>query len=269
MGLFWSLARKIFEETLMTDIENSIISTKQGFEQSFYSGDFYNKQTQDEHHLKNILDFLPLKADMKILDLGAGSGYLSFPIAKKNPTISIIGLDIVEKALEVNRFKAKKENIRNIRFVSYNGIDFPFVDSEFDMVISRYALHHFPDIHKSIFEVSRIIKQGGFLFISDPTPNANDICRFVDEYMQLKKDGHIKFYTKDEWLQICGKYGLQFKKSFESKIRFPRKKDTAYGFDELLKRHDKKIVEGYELEVAGDEIYITEQVNNILFYKRL
>lgn len=55
------------------------------------------------------------------------------------------------------------------------------------MVISRYALHHFPDIQKSISEVSRVIKPEGFLFISDPTPNVNDTSRFVDEYMQLKK----------------------------------------------------------------------------------
>ncbi len=64
------------------NIEYSIMATKQGFEYSFSSGDFYNKQTQDEHHLKNILDFLPLNADMKILDLGTGSGYLAVPIAK-------------------------------------------------------------------------------------------------------------------------------------------------------------------------------------------
>lgn len=83
---------------------------------------------------------------MKILDLGTGSGYLSFPIAQKYPDISIIGLDIVEKALESNRIKAKKEDIRNISFITYNGLDFPFADNEFDMVISRYALHHFPDI---------------------------------------------------------------------------------------------------------------------------
>ncbi len=244
------------------------MATKQGFENSFSSGDFYNKQTQDEQHLKNILDFLPINADMKILDLGTGSGYLSFPIAKKYSNISVIGLDIVEKALEVNRFRAKEEQIRNISFITYNGIEFPFSDSEFDMVISRYALHHFPDIQKSISEVSRVLKRGGFLFVSDPTPNANDTSRFVDGYMQLKKDGHIKFYTKEEWLQICGKYGLQFKKSFDSTIRFPKKKDTAYGFDELLKKHDKEIVESYELEVMGNEIYITEQVNNILFCKR-
>ena len=244
------------------------MATKQGFENSFSSGDFYNKQTQDEQHLKNILDFLPINADMKILDLGTGSGYLSFPIAKKYSNISVIGLDIVEKALEVNRFRAKEEQIRNISFITYNGIEFPFSDSEFDMVISRYALHHFPDIQKSISEVSQVLKRGGFLFVSDPTPNANDTSRFVDGYMQLKKDGHIKFYTKEEWLQICGKYGLQFKKSFDSTIRFPKKKDTAYGFDELLKKHDKEIVESYELEVMGNEIYITEQVNNILFCKR-
>lgn len=135
------------------------------------------------------------------------------------------------------------------------------------MVISRYALHHFPDIQKSISEVSRVIKSEGFLFISDPTPNVNDTSRFVDEYMQLKKDGHIKFYTKDEWKQICEKNGLQMKESFDSVIRFPKKKDTAYGFDELLEKHDKEIIESYDLEVAGNEIYITEQVNNILFCK--
>lgn len=176
-------------------------------------------------------------------------------------------MDIVEKALEVNRIKAEKENIGNISFISYKGIDLPFADNEFDMVVSRYALHHFPDIHKSISEVSRVLKQEGLLFISDPTPNVNDAVRFVDEYMRLKKDGHIKFYTKDEWLQICDKYGLHYMKSFDSAIRFPKKKATAYGFDELLKKYDKEIIESYEFEVIEDEIYVTEQVNNILFYK--
>ncbi len=250
------------------NIEESIIATKRGFEDSFSSGKFYNKQTQDELHQKNILDFLPFENGMKILDLGTGSGYLSFPIARTYPDISITGLDIVEKALEANRDKAKAEKMGNISFVTYDGIDFPFHDCEFDMVITRYALHHFPDIQKSMSEISRVIKQGGFFFVSDPTPNVCDTSRFIDEYMQLKKDGHIKFYTKDEWQQICEKYGLQYVKAFNSMIRFPKKKDTAYGFDELIKKHDKRIVESYELEVLKNEIYVTEQVNNILFYKR-
>ena len=58
-----------------------------------------------------------------------------------------------KKALEVNRSRAKEENIRNISFTSYDGINVPFEDSEFDMVISRYALHHFPNIQKSILRL--------------------------------------------------------------------------------------------------------------------
>ena len=57
--------------------------------------------------------------------------------------------------------------------------------------------------------------------------------------MQLKKDGHIKFYTKDEWLQICKGYNMKFVSGFDSKIRFPKKKNTAQGFEEVLARHDK------------------------------
>lgn len=214
----------MMNQVILMDIKKSIIAVKQGFEESFAQGDFYNKQTQDEQHLKTILEFLPIKSGMKIMDLGIGSGYLAFPVAKKYPDALITGLDIVEKALAVNRMKAEDEGIRNISFVTYDGINFPFDDDEFDMIISRYALHHFPDIQNSILEISRVIKSGGFFFVSDPAPKDNDTSRFVDEYMQLKKDGHIKFYTKIEWKKMCEKAGFVLTKSFESSIRFPKKR---------------------------------------------
>lgn len=249
------------------NIQESINQTKTEFEKSFAAGDFYNKQTQDNKHLEQILNFLPLKSNMKILDLGTGSGYLSFEIAKKHPNIQVTGLDIVEKALEANRKKAEQLNIKNIEFISYGGADFPLKENEFDMVVSRYALHHFPQIKDSIAEVSRVLKPDGHFFVSDPTPNNDDIHRFVDAYMQLKKDGHIKFYTLTEWIDMCKACSLQFEGSFESSIRFPKLKDTAYGFDELLQKYDKDIIAGYELEIIGNEIYVTEKVNNVLFCK--
>lgn len=249
------------------NIKESISATKKEFEKSFAVGEFYNKQTQDEQHLNAIMEFLPIKSGMKILDLGTGSGYLAFAIAKKHSDVTMVGLDIVENALENNRKRAEEAGIGNLNFVTYDGSDFPFAEQEFDMVISRYALHHFPEIHASISEVSRVLKPKGHFFVSDPTPNENDLNRFVDAYMQLKKDGHIKFYTQEEWKEICEKCGLRLKSSFDSSIRFPKKKSTAYGFDELLKKYDKDVVASYELEIIGDEIYVTEQVNNLLFAK--
>ena len=82
------------------DIKASIEDTRKGFEESFATGwTFYNRQTQDTEHLEKILSFIGVKEGMKILDLGTGSGYLAFPIAKNNPGCEVIGLDIVSGAL--------------------------------------------------------------------------------------------------------------------------------------------------------------------------
>ncbi len=249
------------------NIKESINDTRKGFEESFATGDFYNRQTQDSDHLKRILEFVNINEGMKILDLGTGSGYLSFPIAKNNPGCDVIGLDIVNAALEANRTRADVDGIKNLSFVSYDGIDFPFEAKSFDLVVTRYSLHHFPDIEHSIGEVSRVLKSGGRLFISDPCPNECDTERFVDDYMRLKKDGHIKFYTKDEWTDICSRHGLDIVDSFDSSIRFPKKKDTAYGYEEVLRKHDKAVIESYDLAETETELFLTEQVNNILFKK--
>lgn len=245
----------------------SIDATKNSFEESFKEKEFYNKQTQDEIHLRDILKFVEINPRMKVLDLGCGSGYLTFPMAKENPEANILGLDIVAKTLETNAAQAEKDSLCNLEFRSYDGIIFPFEDESFDLIVTRYALHHFPDIEQSMKEIARVLTPGGKLFISDPRPNECDITRFVDDYMQLKKDGHIKFYTKDEWLEICGKCGLSVIKSFDSQIRFPKKKSTAIGFDEVIEKHDRKIIDSYELFETEEEIWVTEQVNNILFCK--
>ena len=85
------------------NIKESINDTRKGFEESFATGDFYNRQTQDSEHLNRILEFVKISEGMRILDLGTGSGYLSFPIAKNNPDCDVIGMDIVNTALESSR----------------------------------------------------------------------------------------------------------------------------------------------------------------------
>lgn len=245
----------------------SLDATKKSFEESFKENNFYNKQTQDETHLRDILKFIEIKPQMKVLDLGCGSGYLTFPMAEENPEANILGLDIVTKTLENNAAQAKKDFLYNLEFKSYDGFKFPCADESFDLIVTRYALHHFPDIEQSMKEIARVLTPGGKLFISDPRPNECDITRFVDDYMQLKKDGHIKFYTKDEWIEICGKCGLSVIKSFDSLICFPRKKSLSIGFDEVMKKHNRMIIDSYELYETEEEIWVTEQVNNIIFCK--
>ena len=61
------------------------------------------------------------------------------------------------------------------------------------------------------------------MFVSDPCPNDCDTERFADDFMRLKKDGHIRFYTKAEWVAICGRHGLRYADGFDGIVRLPRK----------------------------------------------
>ena len=175
------------------DSYESIESTKKGFEESFKTGIFYNKQTQDQKHLELILNFLNISPGMNVLDLGTGTGYLAFPIA---------GIILRQKLQEITD-----------------------------------AFH----------EIHRVLK-----------PNGN---------MQIKKDGHIKFYTKEEWLKLGELTGFHYTDGFESHIRFPKKKKDAPEFDQIVHRFDPQVTAGYDIEITKDEIWITEKVNNLLFHK--
>ena len=45
-------------------IKESIDDTRKGFEESFATGDFYNRQTQDSDHLEKILGFVKISKGM-------------------------------------------------------------------------------------------------------------------------------------------------------------------------------------------------------------
>jgi ubiquinone/menaquinone biosynthesis C-methylase UbiE len=243
----------------------SIKKTIAGFEESFFDGSYYNRQTRDADHLNMILEKLDIKSGQKILDLGTGSGYLAFALSGRHKDCGITGLDIVKKTMKKNTIKAGELGLTNLEFIGYDGAAFPFEDNLFDIVVTRYALHHFPDINLCFREISRVLKPGGQLFISDPTPNKEDTTGFVDRYMQMKDDGHIKFYTEKEFTSLGESVGLSRRSMISTEIRFPRKNDRSYS--ELLGKTDKRVTDSYKIEVSGDEIFISERVLNISFVK--
>ena len=247
------------------NIEERINTVKKGFEASFKEEKLYNKQTKDEKHLSLILNLIKLNKNEIVLDLGTGSGYLAFAIAKENPSNKVIGLDIVENTLKRNSEKAKQQNLSNLQFVAYDGIKLPFKDESIDVIYSRYALHHFPDIHYTFSELKRVLKPKGRIVLSDPTPNDNDKSGFVDEYMKKKTDGHVKFYTKTEFEELAKENKFKIILNVMSEIRFPRESVDVY--TDLLIEFDKEIVDGYNIQIIQDQIYITEKVINIVMEK--
>lgn len=100
-----------------------------------------------------------------VLDLGSGTGYLSIEIAKNRPDVTVCGIDLSKKMVDIARRHAR--GVRNVRFIYGNAARLPFEDNSVDFVVSTGSLHHWKHPVAAFNECYRVLKAGGEGWIYD------------------------------------------------------------------------------------------------------
>lgn len=183
---------------------------------------------KDDKHLSVLLQLLEDENYSNILDIGTGTGYLAFPLSKQFSMATVYGLDIAENIIEKNVALAKEKEITNLRFLAYDGLNYPFNQSSFDLIVTRYAFHHFPDVTNAIQQMNKLLKNGGKVLVSDPLKNEKDVSSIIDSFMDIKKDGHIQFYTVKELEKLFFENGFRKANQVITDMKFPFAKKDEY-----------------------------------------
>lgn len=107
----------------------------------------------------------------RVLDLACGPATQLVQVAKLNPEISFVGVDLSETMLEAAKSYASAEGCANVEFRQGDITSFDHIaDGSVDGVISTMALHHLPTIDhlRGCFrEISRVLRPGGALYLVD------------------------------------------------------------------------------------------------------
>ncbi len=113
---------------------------------------------------KGIIENVPIKSDMKVLDFGCGTGLLSFFIL---PYIKeVIGVDSSLKMVEVFNKKAKDNNIENAKAYHFD-LEKEKLKEDFDLIVSSMVFHHIEDIEKILKSLYYHLKDSGYIAIAD------------------------------------------------------------------------------------------------------
>ena len=98
------------------------------------------------------------------LDVGSGTGFLSFELAARGHRVT--GVDFAPAMVAQARRKAAERGVA-ARFEEADAEQLPFARTSFDLVISRHLLWTLPHPEAAIDEWIRILRPGGRLVVVD------------------------------------------------------------------------------------------------------
>jgi ubiquinone/menaquinone biosynthesis C-methylase UbiE len=122
--------------------------------------------SNEDRILRNLGRVMELRGK-KILEIGAGTGRDSFPLAREGA--SVIQLDYAENSLLILKQLAQREHLQT-HIVGGNTFQLPFKDETFDAVFHQGLLEHFrkPYAERLLKENVRVLKRGGYLLVDVP-----------------------------------------------------------------------------------------------------
>src|SRR2546423_1388998 len=114
-----------------------------------------------------LLDRVQVRPGMRCLDLGCGSGGVTFDLARRvGPDGHVVGIDMDEVKLALGREAAGDAGIRNVELRLANVYDF-HEPGGFDLVYCRFLLQHLARPVEVLQNMWEAVRPGGGIVLED------------------------------------------------------------------------------------------------------
>ena len=117
-----------------------------------------------EEEPKKLLDALKLKPGDVVADIGAGSGYLSFPIAPRvGPKGKVLAVDIQPQMLKLIRKRMEATKVSNVEPIEGTATDPQLPENTVDLILMVDVYHEFEFPWEMTTAMIKALKPGGRL----------------------------------------------------------------------------------------------------------
>ncbi len=185
-------------------------------------------QLLEEHH--------PRALTGRVMDAGAGTGYLAATLSKYSAIEEVYCLEITEAATErlIPRCLELSQAVTSKIKIVQGTYDYIPLTDHFDTVFCFGSLHHSTNLLSSLGSLYAAIKPGGMLVADEPATDdfTSNAAFIADRARTALPDGsqrHDHFFRKAEWLVAAHHSGFDVL-AFEPAVRPVKKANGRQGW---------------------------------------
>jgi ubiquinone/menaquinone biosynthesis C-methylase UbiE len=109
-----------------------------------------------------LINQMPIKTHDTLLDVGAGTGFFTIPMAK-NTTNKVYAMDPDGRMLRVIEEKAKENGLTNIELIQDYLEDLTLTNASIDFAMASLILHEVSSLSNALLKIHGVLKEGGHL----------------------------------------------------------------------------------------------------------
>ena len=190
-------------------ISYNVISKFYGLLDKIY---FKDKQKNPRYILSNKIQ----NNDLNLLEIAVGTAENIILIAKQNPKLNIIGIDLSEQMLKIAQNKITKDNINNVELIKMDATNMTFDNKTFDYIIISLLLHELKEeiSNKILNQCLKILKNNGKIYVIEwnyPKKLSQKIKFSMINFLEPFTNKDFTQFVKKDFYEYFGKNGFQIK----------------------------------------------------------
>ncbi len=167
-----------------------------------------NPSISDKDRLGRLVQAVQPQPGARVIDVATGPGYVAMAFAEAG--CHVLGIDLTEAPLAIAEQKRQERGLATLHFQVGDAEHLPCGEQEFDIAVSRFALHHCEDAQKVLAEMARVCRSKGTVVIEDlVTSEYPARAAYQNSFEQLRDSSHTRALSIGEFLTLFTACGLE------------------------------------------------------------
>lgn len=163
--------------------------------------------------LGQMVTLAALTGSETVLDAGCGAGHTALAFAPRSARV--IAYDLTETMLTQVERLANERGLTNLETRLGDVEALPFEDASFNLVVTRYSAHHWPNPEAALREFRRVVKPNGRVLMGDiVAPDAPATDTFLQTLELVRDISHVRDHSTKQWLEMFARTGFAAEVAF-------------------------------------------------------